>query len=650
MNKPMTRIAHFLATCCLLCVACGAGILSASAQPYTIYPIPQQQLSQPGTARIAGPVCIVAESGIDAATLARARQVLSDHGLASTTAARAQKGVTNLLLGINGSRGVADKEATRRHLSRQVFDQPKYDRHLLHLAADKQGLAQLLILGEHTDAAFCGLASLEQMLDGGSQAMPCVTLYDYADIRDRGIIEGYYGVPYSAEVTKDLFRFMARYKMNTYMYGAKSDPYHSQRWADPYPTTITPEQLRIGYLTQDMLRDITAVGHATKVNFIWAIHPGTAFTDAANGQVLTQIMQKFSDMHSLGVRQFGVFVDDVGVPNDDATLRLGADRLTELQRRIDDRWNKPGAVPADTVKPLHYVPQLYAYSWVSTDQARRFFGSLSSVPEKVRIYITGAAVWTVPNSGDLSTVSQWLGHDTSWWWNYPCNDNDVTKLFTMDTYANFHDEQHIRTLDRLEPSLKGTPTLIINPMQQGEVSKIALFSVADYAWNNRAFDNHKSWEAALPAVVGEKFAPALRQLTPYLRYFDADALSYAVRNYRRSVDEGTPRPGAVVGQLRRVIRACETLETMKTSPRQEDVLFFEDVRPWLLKLKAMAAETIERLEGRKPAAVDLNATPDFQFPILTGLGNDINLSVKTAEPAAEVLQPLLEWLREQEKQ
>lgn len=650
MNKPMTRIAHFLATCCLLCVACGVGILSASAQPYTIYPIPQQQLSQPGTARIAGPVCIVAESGIDAATLARARQVLSDHGLASTTAARAQKGVTNLLLGINGSQGVADKEATRRHLSRQVFDQPKYDRHLLHLAADKQGLAQLLILGEHTDAAFCGLASLEQMLDGGSQAMPCVTLYDYADIRDRGIIEGYYGVPYSAEVTKDLFRFMARYKMNTYMYGAKSDPYHSQRWADPYPTTITPEQLRIGYLTQDMLRDITAVGHATKVNFIWAIHPGTAFTDAANGQVLTQIMQKFSDMHSLGVRQFGVFVDDVGVPNDDATLRLGADRLTELQRRIDDRWNKPGAVPADTVKPLHYVPQLYAYSWVSTDQARRFFGSLSSVPEKVRIYITGAAVWTVPNSGDLSTVSQWLGHDTSWWWNYPCNDNDVTKLFTMDTYANFHDEQHIRTLDRLEPSLKGTPTLIINPMQEGEVSKIALFSVADYAWNNRAFDNHQSWEAALPAVVGEKFAPALRQLAPYLRYFDADALSYAVRNYRRSVDEGTPRPGAVVGHLRRVIRACETLETMKTSPRQEDVLFFEDVRPWLLKLKAMAAETIERLEGRKPAAVDLNATPDFQFPILTGLGNDINLSVKTAEPAAEVLQPLLEWLREQEKQ
>ena len=647
MNKSLNPFEHILKVCCLFCALCSASFTTVIAQPYTIYPVPQQQLPLPDAARFVAPVCIVAESGIDAATVARAKQVLSDHGVQFTTADRPQKAVTNLLLGINASHGIADKEVARLKLSRHVFNLPKYDRHLLHLNADKQGRAQVLIVGEHTDAAFCGLASLEQMLDAGTNDMPCVTLYDYADIRDRGVIEGYYGVPYSAEVTKDLFRFMARYKMNTYMYGAKSDPYHSQRWTDPYPTSITPEQLRIGYLTQDMLRDITAVGHATKVNFIWAIHPGTAFTDANNNEVLSQIMHKFGDMHDLGVRQFGVFVDDVGVPNDDATLRLGADRLTALQRQIDERWNRKGAVPTDTVKPLHYVPQLYAFSWVNAEQARRVFGSLSSVPEKVRIYITGAAVWSVPNSADLATVREWLGHDTSWWWNYPCNDNDVTKLFTMDTYANFHDEQHITTLARLETSLKGTPTLIINPMQQGEISKIALFSVADYAWNNRAFDNHQSWEAALPAVVGKKYATALRKLAPYLRYFDADALSYLVRNYRRSVEAGKPSPWALVGELRRVIQACETLETMKNASRHEDVLFYEDLRPWLLKLKAMATETIARLEGKKPTAVDLNGNPDFQFPILTGLGDGIDLSVKTAEPAAEMLQPLLEWLREQ---
>jgi hypothetical protein len=36
-----------------------------------------------------------------------------------------------------------------------------------------------------------------------------------------------------------------------------------------------------------------------------------------------------------------------------------ADRLQQL---IDQRWNTKKALAADTVKPLHYVPQLYAYS------------------------------------------------------------------------------------------------------------------------------------------------------------------------------------------------------------------------------------------------------------------------------------------------
>ena len=614
---------------------------------YTIYPIPQKQTVQDGNARFSPAVCLVAEEGIDEATVGRAVAVLQEHGLSVSRASRPQSGQSNLLLGIQGSRGAVSRQASRLALSSKVFTLPKYDRHVLSLTANKQGLAQVLILGEHTDAVFCGLASLEQMLDAGTSEMPCVCIEDYADLRDRGVIEGYYGVPYSAEVTKDLFRFMARYKMNTYMYGAKSDPYHSQRWAEPYPKTITPEQLRIGYLSQDMLRDIAQTGQAMKVNFIWAIHPGTAFTDAGNHEVMDQIMHKFADMHALGVRQFGVFVDDVGVPSDDATLKLGADRLTELQGRLEKQWNAAGANPADTVRPLHYVPQLYAFSWASAEQAKRFFGALGSVPEKVRIYITGRNVWSVPNNADLNTVREWLGHDASWWWNYPCNDNDVTKLFTMDTYANFADERHVVTLDRLEASLQGTPTLISNPMQQGEASKIALFSIADYAWNNGAFDNHRSWEAALPAVVSKDFVGPLRHLAPYLRYFDGDALSYLVGNYRSSVANGNPQPWGLIHELRRVMASCQVMKGMETSPRLSDRLFYGDIRPWLLKLEAMASECAERLEGKQPAVTyDLDNTPEFQFEILTGLGADIDLSVKTAEPAAVFLQPLLIELRQ----
>ena len=133
------------------------------------------------------------------------------------------------------------------------------------------------------------------------------------------------------------------------------------------------------------------------------------------------------------VRQFGVFVDDVGVPDDQPTLRLGADRLTRLQQLIDQKWNFKKAHPADTVKPLHFVPQLYAYSWVDEAKAKTFFESLAGTPSKVNIYITGCAIWTVPNSDDPAKVSGWLGREVAWWWNYPCNDNDMDKLFMLDT-------------------------------------------------------------------------------------------------------------------------------------------------------------------------------------------------------------------------
>ena len=625
-----------------------ATILGA-AEPYTIYPIPHKQVMNPGTASFSQEVFIFPQDGIDIATINRAKQILSDHGLVPVVidAGTPNNCPSFVHLSVNNPKEkIGDEHHAVLRVDRSIFNLPKYDRHILNLKSDIKGQAVVAIIGEDTDAVFCGLASLEQMLDQGTTDLPCVTIYDYADVKNRGIIEGYYGVPYSAEVTKDLFRFMARYKMNTYMYGAKSDPYHSRYWGDPYPTSISAEQERIGYLNQDMMRDITKVANESKVNFIWAIHPGKAFANAEDPQVLDKIMAKFESMHELGVRQFGVFVDDVGVPSDPAIMKLCADNLNELQQRIDDKWNKKGAAATNTVKPLHYVPQLYAHGWVSQERAREFFESLSGTTSKINIYITGRDVWSVPNNVDLATVKSWLGRDVSWWWNYPCNDQDPTKLFVMDTYSNFRDETHIDNLSRLEKRLTGLGTLIINPMQQGELSKIALFSVADYSWNNAGFDNYSSWDAAIPAVVGKQHAKAFKKLAPYLRYYDNDAIGYRIDNYYKSVKSGRANSRSLLNELREVNKACQEIKEMKNSNVESDRLLYNDVRPWLLKLEAMTSEAIAALEGNAQPLVDYDSNPDFQFETLGGMGEDIKLRVLTAEPSSKCLMPfLIEYLR-----
>ena len=279
---------------------------------YSIYPIPQKIENGVGTTSFTSTVDVIAETGIDDATRARVKDVLREHGMTVNFVNQARSGVAAIWLGVNHSGQQADEKVTSLGLDRSLFTNGRYDRHILNLS-DESGVARLVILGENTDATFYGLASLEQMLDDGHGSMPCTTIYDYADIKSRGIVEGYYGYPYSVSVKKDLMRFMMRYKMNTYLYGAKSDPYHSEKWKDAYPISVTQTQETNGWLSQSMLRDVTAESHATKINFIWAIHPGNQFL--GSNSVITDIMGKFSKMYDLGVRQFGVFVDDVSIPS-----------------------------------------------------------------------------------------------------------------------------------------------------------------------------------------------------------------------------------------------------------------------------------------------------------------------------------------------
>ena len=64
----------------------------------------------------------------------------------------------------------------------------------------------------------------------------------------------------------------------------------------------------------------------------------------------------------------------------------------------------------------------------------------------------------------------------------------------------------------------------------------------------------------------------------------------------------------------------------------------------------MLQTAILLLENPKAeATLDLDSNPAFQFEILTGLGEEIALSVQTAEPSAQVLRPFIDWLREKNK-
>lgn len=642
----------------MLMAAAAFAFTLAAADAYTIYPIPHAQIAGKAACSLSATTTVIAESGIDQPTKNRLCDVLKQHGIMAEFAAKPSKTNANIYLGVNGSKGDADRLAKKLKLKRDIFANGKFDRHIISLTAQKNGNAQLLILGENTDAVFFGIASLEQMLDGGTSNMACVTIYDFADIKDRGVVEGYYGVPYSTAVTEDLLRFMMRYKMNSYMYGAKSDPYHSGYWGKPYPEKLTAEQKSMGCFTAADIKQMCEVSAATKVNFIWAIHPGVAFT-GNDDAVIDRIMEKFEAMHGLGVRQFGVFVDDVGVPYDEPTLKLNAKRLTDLQNAIDKKWNFSGAVPADTVKPLHFVPQLYAYGWTKAEGRKNFFSALSNTPAKTQIYITGKAVWSVPNNTDLKIVEEDLGRPVAWWWNYPCNDNADAYTFPVDMYSNFIDMPAIDDDARLPENLEGCASLLCNPMQQGEIAKIPLFSAADYAWNNASFDNTSSWNAALAAAVGKQYAQPLAHILPYLRINDPESMAKLIEGYKT-----TGNASALKAELAAIIDDCNKVNTLSIEADTAKVLFHTDIRPWLLKLRqtasvinalidvaAMPAGNAKAQAYAQAAAEAKSLTYGAEFNVvaLEGMAEGIGKQDYNARLANKHLTPFVEYMLKKAK-
>ena len=636
--------------CCLLGCALFFAPTSIWARVYDIYPQPQQEQSGQGVVSFTPSVTVVCDATVDAATRERAKQVLQEAKLEVVFADAPRQGHSTLYLGVAGSNGVTDRYAQSLQLKRDVLQRKgKYDRHLIYLH-NQGGQAEVVILGEHSDATFYGLASLEQILERGTQQLPAVTLFDYADQQSRGLVEGYYGYPYSLSVKKSLMRFMMRLKMNTYMYGAKSDLYHSAKWEEPYPKTLTKTDIEYGRMSQDMVKDLSKTSQATKVNFIWAIHPGNDFVGQPN--VVTRIMKKFSSMYDLGVRQFAIFVDDVDVPTSEADCKTNAEHLTAVQKAIDAKWNKAGSAPEARVRPLHFVPQVYTLSWVGEADRKRFFKALSAVPSDITIYTTGWGVWTVPNSRDLATMHTELGRPVAWWWNYPCNDNADEQIYTSDMYTNFMEMRAVDNNARLQKELKNGLGVVSNPMQQGMVSRIALFSVADYAWNNAKFDNMTSWKKAFKYAFPENTAlrEAYQALSPYLRWNDHEDMAKAVEQYKNGNRAAFEKLLTHLQQNIKVVAQC------KTSANEDEQLLYKEIEPWVLKLQTMVTAAQQFVEAQKQSSVNdgwasfvqgaknyasLETDKRFDAAALEGLGHDVNVSHRQANCSHKSFFPFL---------
>ena len=412
-------------------------------------------------------------------------------------------------------------------------------------------------------------ASVSEVALSDSASLPEITVKDYPAVRYRGVVEGFYGTPWSHEARLRQLRFYGENKMNTYIYGPKNDPYHScPGWRKPYPEKESAQ-----------IRELVKVATENEVNFVWAIHPGQDIKWNDEGRRL--LIAKLESMYNLGVRSFAVFFDDISGEGTDPH------RQADLLNYIDRHFVK--AKP--DVTPLVMCPTEYNRSW-SNPKGNYLTTLGEKLDPSIQIMWTGDKVVADIKEESMAWINARIRRPAYIWWNFPVSDYVRDHLLLGPVYGN---DTHIAS------AMSG---FVTNPMEHAEASKIAIYGVADYAWNPGQYDAQQAWEAAirevLPGAAGELqfFAAHNSDLGinghNYRREESVEVKPVADRFLKSYLTDGTWRTEdyqQLLSLTRRMQSASDIL-LVDTENRP----LIEEITPWLLQFKLLGEIGEETLQ------------------------------------------------------
>ena len=426
----------YLVGVCLLCTT------GAFAQNVSLQPPPQQMIVLDKSVDLPSTYQINGESEANPYAIKVLKKLFADK----------QPGKNGIRISI-GEKG--DKSVHKyTHLI------PKYDEGY-YLSINEE---EIVLAGNDERGTYYALQTLAQLLKDGK--LPEVEIKDYPSIRYRGVVEGFYGTPWSHQARIKQLKFYGENKMNTYIYGPKDDPYHSApNWRLPYPEKEAAQ-----------LQELVTVANDNEVDFVWAIHPGQDIK--WNQEDRDFLIAKFEKMYQLGIRSFAVFFDDISGEG------TNPQKQAELLNYIDENFvqTKPD------VTPLIMCPTEYNKSWANPDG--NYLTTLGdNLNPSIQIMWTGDRVVSDITRDGIDWINERIKRPAYIWWNFPVSDYVRDHLLLGPVYGND---------TTIAKQMSG---FVTNPMEHAEASKIAIYGVASYAWNPTKYDTWRTWKEAIRTIL-----------------------------------------------------------------------------------------------------------------------------------------------------
>lgn len=292
-------------------------------------------------------------------------------------------------------------------------------------------------------------------------------------LEKRGIIEGFYGIPRSFEERMSMIGFLSDIGMNQYVYAPKDDPYHNVKWREPYP--------------EEKLVELSELANLSKnkgVDFVWAIHPGQNLIDfSLYEEEIDKLFTKYDSLHKAGVTSFALCMDDIdrnlAYEQRDFHLRLVKDILKKLKSYENDK--------------LLFVHPWYNSAWID-EKGEEYFKLFQNL-DSLEIMWTGYDVVVPITKTSQERFTEISQKEANIWFNWPVNDYLRDRIF-MEIFE-FYDSSEINY-----------KSILTNPMNQAELSKISIYQIGEFAKNPKGFVPIESFKRAL-GYIDEKVASDL---------------------------------------------------------------------------------------------------------------------------------------------
>lgn len=389
----------------------------------------------------------------------------------------------------------------------------------------------------------------------------------------RGVVEGFYGKPWSNQERRNMFSFMERENLNTYVYAPKGDPYQRVDWRLPYPKAqLNRMKVLVKEARQNHVAFVYSISPGMTGTSTMAVNKSITYSSASDRKLL---QAKINQLRSIGVNTFMLSFDDIQTSLKHADQTAYGSNYGEAQAQLANEIEQ-AELKKDPHFQLWFVPTQY-YGLVDSPYWQTLRSTLNP---KIKAVWTGRWVLNKTiSSNQAKTVERLLGRRPILWDNYPVND------YTYDS-----GRQPALMMGPLQGRSASLPSSIAgylsNPMIQPYASQLALETIAQYLQHPTQYHPKRAWESALKHLPGITNPALFQEFAEFNSASTLDPQGYSPINNMVKAYENAPsipQKRAAEQALRKEFRMLAALpHTLPPTIKNKALL--HEIEPWLTKL------------------------------------------------------------------